>query len=291
MSFIPILKIYDQLSRTSGPISEIIEQAAKDIADGQPAETVKRRAYAQIRAVLEKDLPALIGQPRTSGEARAGTGASEAGGSVPPAAGRGLSSGEGVSAAAVGGSVRGRTSGADRGGSGGAGGDVGLERVRSARNPAVRTKSRRVRTVEAGGDRGEAETAAPPPEGGNRGAAPESARREEAVRATELAAQPQSAAETRERTETAAPVAPQPATAASGETAAAPRTSSEQQRPAAAAGERNRAATPSPERIEQRFVTVGNPPQVSTEKVPQPTESHFIVFSSSEIKRERHSLK
>src|SRR5579875_2855032 len=98
MSFIPILKIYDKLSRTSGPISEIIEQAAKDIADGQPAETVKRRAYAQIRAVLEKDLPALIGQPRTSGAPREGTGASETGGSVPPAAGRGLFSGGGVSA-------------------------------------------------------------------------------------------------------------------------------------------------------------------------------------------------
>lgn len=56
-----VQEMYERLSKSSGPVSEALDQAAKELADGEPGRQVKERAYERVREALRADLQALVG--------------------------------------------------------------------------------------------------------------------------------------------------------------------------------------------------------------------------------------
>lgn len=75
--------LYDKLSGMSGPVSEALDAAAKELADGRPAREVKDRAYERVRAALESDL-SQIHAGRTGSTGAGVPGVGEQGSSAPP---------------------------------------------------------------------------------------------------------------------------------------------------------------------------------------------------------------
>lgn len=55
--------LYDKLSTMAGPIDDILDRAAKEIADGQSTNDAKQRAYRGVRDHLAEQLRTLTGTP------------------------------------------------------------------------------------------------------------------------------------------------------------------------------------------------------------------------------------
>jgi GGDEF domain-containing protein len=53
------LEVYDRLSARRGPVDDALNAAAKDIADGKPANNAKQRAYEAVRAAVREALGSL----------------------------------------------------------------------------------------------------------------------------------------------------------------------------------------------------------------------------------------
>jgi GGDEF domain-containing protein len=61
------LEVYDRLSARRGPVDDLLNQAAKDLADGKPAARTKSELYDGIRAAVRESLGGVQGKsPRRS---------------------------------------------------------------------------------------------------------------------------------------------------------------------------------------------------------------------------------
>lgn len=60
-----VQELYERLSKSSGPIAEALDSAAKELADGQSTAEVKSRAYDRIRDTLRTEVSALNGGGKT----------------------------------------------------------------------------------------------------------------------------------------------------------------------------------------------------------------------------------
>ena len=69
------LGVFDKEKKLSGPISEVLDDAARQIAEGKPAKQVRADAYDRIRPLLDQVLASGSHTADSTGKGRAGAGA------------------------------------------------------------------------------------------------------------------------------------------------------------------------------------------------------------------------